>query len=534
MSPTPAVTSREQRFDAGAPLVTVTDLEGRIVYCNAAFVGVSGHAREALLGRPHSIVRHPDMPAAVWADLWATLAAGRPWQAVLKNRCANGDHFWVLAHLTPMVDGDRVGGYLAVCSQPTPEQVAAAEALYARMRAQGGRRGATLRGGIAARSDLVGHLFELARAQWGRWGADGFVGLAAVLLTGYAARRLPPLLWLPLAFALAASSWCLAWWRRESALRSLLVDARRLAAGDLVRPPLTGAAGSVGQLQLMLAQLAVNLRAVIGDVRSEVATLDASVREIAAGNQDLSSRTEAQASSLQQTAASMEQITGTVTQSAASAARGTTLAAETAAVAQRSQDGVAAVVAAMDGISESSRRIGEIVHVIEGVAFQTNLLALNAAVEAARAGTAGRGFAVVAGEVRNLAQRTTAAVAEIRALIQEEAARVAGGARQTQAASARMHEALAAVGQVSTLLGEISHAASEQQIGLTQVNEAVTHMDGITQQNAAMVEQLAASAASLGAQVAVVTDSMRVFRLHPGEATGLDATAAAAAPLQAR
>jgi aerotaxis receptor len=332
---------------------------------------------------------------------------------------------------------------------------------------------------------------------------------------------------MPLALGLGAGSWWLCWRRRERALQRLLDDALALAAGDLSHRPATGADGSVGALQLALAQMAVNLRAAIVDVRAEVENIHGVVGEIAAGNQDLSSRTESQAGSIELTATSMGQIIETVRQSAASAMQGAGLAVETAAIAQRSQEGVLGVVQAMDGISESSRRIGEIIHVIEGVAFQTNILALNAAVEAARAGDAGRGFAVVATEVRMLAQRTTSAAREIKQLITEAAERVQLGAQQTQAARQRMGEALQSVGQVSAVLSEISAGAQAQQAGVGQVNEAITDLEGITQQNAAMVEQLAAASQSLGAQLKIVSDGMRVFRLRPGDTTIAETDAAA-------
>ena len=194
-------------------------------------------------------------------------------------------------------------------------------------------------------------------------------------------------------------------------------------------------------------------------------------------------------------------------------------AVQAAEVARHSHDAVMNVVQAMDAINDSSRRIGDIIQVIEGVAFQTNILALNAAVEAARAGEAGRGFAVVAAEVRSLAHRTSEAAREIKQLIQESADRVRQGGERTDDARARMQEAIAAVHKVSGVLEAISGASREQQLGIGQINEAVAHMDSITQQNAAMVEELASAARSLTAQVQGVSHSMRLFRLQPGERT---------------
>ncbi len=250
-----------------------------------------------------------------------------------------------------------------------------------------------------------------------------------------------------------------------------------------------------------------------------MANLRGAAKEIAAGNLDLSSRTESQASSLQETAAAMEQINSTVRNSADSATQGAALAKDAADVARRSHEAVQAVAQTMGGIAESSTRIGEIIHVVEGVAFQTNILALNAAVEAARAGDAGRGFAVVAAEVRALAQRTAGAVREIKQLITESATRVALGNSRSSDAQARMDEVMVAVAKVNTVLEGLSHASNEQQTGVSQISEAVVHLDSITQQNAAMVEQLAAAARSLEGQVEAVDDSMRLFRLVKGERT---------------
>jgi aerotaxis receptor len=277
--------------------------------------------------------------------------------------------------------------------------------------------------------------------------------------------------------------------------------------------------GLIGQLQQALAQMSVNLRTVVSDVRDEINQLSLAVQEISDGNADLSSRTESQASSLEETAASMDEITGSVQQSANSASRGSQLAQQTLQVTTGSNDAVQSVSQTMEGIAQSSRKITEIIQLIEGVAFQTNILALNAAVEAARAGDQGRGFAVVATEVRALAQRTTTAAKEIRVLITESGQRITAGESQTKVALERMSTVLDSVNKVSTVLDEISQMSNEQTSGISQINEAVVQMDAITQQNAAMVEELAATAKSLHFQVEGVSNSMKLFRLRPGDET---------------
>ncbi|KQP35327.1 PAS domain-containing methyl-accepting chemotaxis protein [Pseudorhodoferax sp. Leaf274] len=512
------ITGHEYQFPADQTLVSVTDLKGRITYCNPAFIEVSGFTRDELLGQPHNLVRHPDMPAEAFRDMWATIQGGAPWSALVKNRRKNGDHYWVQANATPMMDGDRITGFLSVRTHAARARVEAAERLYASMReeAASGSLSHVLQSGEVRRRDLWGRVAQGLKPQ-----ANG--KLLALQLTASAAIVLASWFDLPDAAVLAVAAVATAgavWGVRQlmlAPLKGLVADANRLASGDLSHRVATDATGAVGHLQRALMQMSVNLRTVVSDVRSEVRQLGEAVGEIAAGNHDLSARTESQASSLQQTAASMDQINGTVEQSATSASRGAELAHATSEVTERSNAAVLAAAETMERITQSSKQIGEIVQLIEGVAFQTNILALNAAVEAARAGESGRGFAVVASEVRALAQRSSGAAREIRELIVESAARVEQGASRTGEARERMQQALSSVAKVRTALDEISSAAREQQRGIAQINEGVNQMDGITQQNAALVEQLAAAAQSLQGRTQGVSDSMRLFRLVRGE-----------------
>ena len=517
------VTTHACALADGEMLVSVTDPQGRITYCNPVFVRISGYSAAELLGQPHNIVRHPDMPEEAFRDMWHTIQGGRPWTGLVKNRCKNGDFYWVRANAAPLTDGQGITGYLSVRTRPDPAEVQAAEALYARMRADAaaGPLRLRLRHGRLLGSGLAERLRAL-RQGLGPAGAMGVqvlaTGAAAVAGWGLAGRGTGSLLAGSVVVLGAAGGAAWALQRRQmAALQPVLDEARRLAVGDLVQPVSTVAAGLVGDVQEALAQLAVNLRALVSETRREVAGVRGSVQEIKAGNLDLSARTEAQASSLQQTTSAMAQITGTVRQSAESAVTGARLAAQTADVAADSDAAVQALATSMEAIRAASQRVGEIIHVIEGVAFQTNMLALNAAVEAARAGTSGKGFAVVAGEVRALAQRSAASARQIRALIEESSACVETGTVQSTEARERMHEALGAVRRVTALLGEISSGARHQEHDIGHVNQAIVQIDGFTQQNAAMVEQLAASAQALGTQLDGVHDSMRLFRLQADE-----------------
>ena len=284
----------------------------------------------------------------------------------------------------------------------------------------------------------------------------------------------------------------------EVARGNLAVDLRQAEAGSLLDS---------------LAAMVRSLRTTVSQVRQSTDSISTASGEIATGNQDLSARTEQTASNLQQAASSMEQLTGTVKQSADSARQANQLAASAAEVAARGGAVVSQVVSTMDEINASSKKISDIIGVIDGIAFQTNILALNAAVEAARAGEQGRGFAVVAGEVRSLAQRSAQAAKEIKALIGASVEKVDSGSRLVADAGHTMKEIVGSVQRVSDIIGEITASSSEQSDGIGSVNGAVTQLDQMTQQNSALVEESAAAAESLKDQARVLADAVAVFRL---------------------
>jgi methyl-accepting chemotaxis protein len=288
--------------------------------------------------------------------------------------------------------------------------------------------------------------------------------------------------------------------------------AERVAAGDLTAAIETGGRNETARLLASLGRMNDNLRKIVIEVRGSIHTIGAATRDIAGGNADLSSRTESQASSLEETAASMEEITSTVRQNADNAAQADQVASQASDVARKGGAVVTDVVATMEAINDSARRIVDIIGVIDGIAFQTNILALNAAVEAARAGEQGRGFAVVASEVRTLAQRSAAAAKEIKQLIGESVERVEAGNRLATQAGASMGDILASVQRVSGIVSEIVTASREQAAGIHQVNDAIAHLDGTTQENSALVEQAAAAAASLDEQARNLARTVSVFR----------------------
>jgi aerotaxis receptor len=517
------VTHVEHPFKDGESIVSKTDLQGNILYVNPYFIEVSGFAEKELIGAPQNIVRHPDMPVEAFADLWSTLKSGIPWTGMVKNRCKNGDHYWVLANVTPIRENGQAVGYMSVRTKPERHQVETADKAYKLFR-NGQAKGLAIRQGAVVSTGVlagVGRLRDMPLKL--RIGLImGFIMMLMMAL-GAAGMGAAPLgssrsyeVGGATLFGMAA---VLFFWRSLLAsvsqpLKLATEVARAIAGGDLSSKFETRRNDDTGQLLRALQQMTVNLVAIIGDVRSNVDSIQVSTKEIARGNLDLSGRTEAQASSLEETAASMEQLAATVKQNAENAVQANVSAAAASEVAVAGGDVVQKVTTTMGDISDSARRIVDIISIIDGIAFQTNILALNAAVEAARAGEQGRGFAVVATEVRSLAHRSAAAAKEIKNLIDVSVQKVDAGVKLVTQAGTTMDGVVSSVKRVTSIIGEISAASSEQSSGIGQVNEAVTLMDEVTQQNAALVEQAAAAAASLQDQTEKLSQAVSIFKLN--------------------
>ncbi|MEG0558502.1 MAG: methyl-accepting chemotaxis protein, partial [Comamonas sp.] len=316
-------------------------------------------------------------------------------------------------------------------------------------------------------------------------------------------------------------------------LTQAVAVADRVASGDLSGQIVVKSRDEMGQLLNALKRMQQSLVTTVTTVRSNAQGVASASAQIAVGNSDLSSRTEEQASALEQTAASMEQLGATVRQNADSARQANQMAISASSVAAQGGEVVAEVIATMKNIDASSSKIADIISVIDGIAFQTNILALNAAVEAARAGEQGRGFAVVASEVRALAQRSAEAAKEIKLLIANSGQCVEHGSQLVDKAGKTMIEVVTAIRSVTDLMGEISSASHEQSSGMAQVGEAVTQMDQTTQQNAALVEEMAAAASSLNSQAQALVGAVEVFKLSEFEQTNRAAAEGLASPMHA-
>lgn len=526
------VTQIETRVRADQYLISKTDKKGRITYANPAFIEISGFTRDELIGKPHNLIRHPDMPAAAFKDLWDTLQAGRPWMGIVKNRRKDGGFYWVLANVTPITEGEEITGYASVRIRPTREQIEEAEDLYRRIN-EGTLAGYTLREGELVPTGWR-RVLRALKAPFASGLRAGMLRmtllstLATLLATWFAATGgIPPHLQIPVLAALAActlGTYAYGWvvsQRVVQPLRSMTEIARQIAAGNLQLHIETDQGDESGELYFYVELMRRSLMGIAHDVHASVSAAVATAESLYLDNRNLAARNESQATALQETAAGMEELSATVEQNADNALQANRLSDESMRIARRGGEVVDAVVQSMGRIHESSLKIGDIVTLIETIAFQTNILALNAAVEAARAGEAGRGFAVVAGEVRSLAQKSAQAAKEIKALIEESVDRMREGAEEAERAGATMQEIVEAVTRVADLINEISVASGEQTSGLHQISHALAELDDATRGNVLFGRELGASIETLSEEALALRNAIEV--LNTGDATSTGA-----------
>ena len=513
------ITQREQDWDDTTMIVSATDTRGYITHCNDTFVHVSGYTLDELMGANHNILRHPDVPALAFKDLWRTIGRGRQWTGVVKNRCKNGDHYWVVANVTPIMRNGKPVGYLSVRTKPSRAEITAAEGLY---KAVNEAKSAadlpvTLEGGVLWKKGLAGLWQRLGQTSLSRRLAVG-LGLLTLLgllplVTGLQGWALAALLW----GSLAAGAGVLAWWIRaqfDQGMEQVRVFTDDLAACNLTTsapanaiPPLSVQARSLQQIQIAL-------QAVVGDVKSQINHFSRAAQEITQGALNLSQRTDAQTQQLQQTTTSMDQLAQTMHHTTETMQRIAQQSQQSSHAAEQGAQAMQQVEAFMQQMTGSSKQMHDIIATIEGIAFQTNLLALNAAVEAARAGEQGRGFAVVASEVRSLAQRSATAAREIGELIARNNAQIVQGSGTMQQAVQTVQRVSASVQDVTRLISEFGGVSVQQEQEIARVNQVVTQLDEMTQQNAALAQQSAAAAQAMLSGAQGLARSVDVFRMR--------------------
>ncbi|MBP9905173.1 MAG: PAS domain-containing protein [Rhodoferax sp.] len=515
------VSQHEHELPDDAILVSTTDLSGHITHCNQGFVDASGFDFDELLGQPHDVVRHPDMPSEAFKDMWSTIGHGRPWSGIVKNRRKNGDHYWVQANVTPVMENNKPKAYMSVRLKARREQVDAAQALYARIaeQRQSGRHTFRLHAGNVRPlgwRDTFGKLHRLTLNH--RIGIGLVLILLLTLLPGWWFDTLDTPMRLGLQFGggILGAALFVGWFSAQvtTPLKSANALASQLAGCNLNGQYSYDTTSPLGTLMRGLWLTNLNMRAIVADVRSEVAGVRHAADDLLQGSLELAGRTDAQADEVERTSASVMQIASIVRETADTAQSLASLSSEASSGAAEGALSIGQVSDSMHRIESSSKRVTDIIDVIEQLAFQTNLLALNAAVEAAHAGEDGRGFAVVASEVRALAHRSSKAATQIREMIQASSLQVTEGTQNVDAAADTIHVAVEKVHLVTERLGTITLATREESAGVKQISDAMCVLDEVTRQNASLVQQSSEACQALAERANNLQRVVTVFSLN--------------------
>ncbi|RRQ24744.1 PAS domain S-box protein [Guyparkeria sp. SCN-R1] len=500
------VTQKDVDYPADMQLISTTDLKGQITYVNQDFIKVSGYAWDELIGRPHNLIRHPDMPPAAFKDLWQTIKAGRVWHQLVKNRCKNGDHYWVDAYVTPVYAGDEIVGYQSIRTKPSKEAIAKAESLYRWMNE---KKVETL----PSKKRLAD--LSLAHVSLTGLAALGLIQLLEIIDPSWlAARGGLGLEWFGILLTVA-----LAWLLWRAVFRPVEQTGevlRRMAGGKLRQPIHVQGENEIGQINQSAKLLQARLSTVFGQFTESALSLTASADQLSATGAQTSQRMDQQTREVEQVATAMNEMAQTVEEVAHSAAR----TAETVERADREAHGgkeqVRRTHAAVGELSgqfertagsiESLRahgdRIDSIIQVIGGIADQTNLLALNAAIEAARAGEHGRGFAVVAEEVRSLASKTQDSAGEIRDMIETLRHGIQSAVESVEQGRGRMNDVEHQAEATDRALDSITEAVDE-------ISQMSTQIATATEEQSAVAEEMSRNITSISGETEETTENSR-------------------------
>ena len=505
MSTLPDQNQHESVLDDHTTLMSTTDLNSYITHVNDAFVKVSGYSREEMLGLPHNLVRHPDMPKAAFADMWRTLKQGEPWTGIVKNRPKHGGHYWVRANAIPQVRNGKTIGYMSIRTKASPQEVAAVEPLYQALREE--RSNKRLHKGRVISKRWWGKLTAMPL----RWRVRSLMlGLYLLLAGSLFALNAPFAAVLASAVLLILTTLVLEW-QIVRPVENVARQALCVATGERNSVEQLDRSDELGLILRSVGQLGLMCRWLINDVSSQVNSVSDGSDVLARGNDSLNQRTQETVENVQQTVTTMNQMAASVQNNSHTAAQADKLSLAASGAATQGGQAMHRVVQTMEDIADSTQRIGSITTLINDIAFQTNILALNAAVEAARAGEQGRGFAVVAGEVRHLASRSATAANEIRQLIEASASKVQSGSEQVHAAGRTMDDIVSQVQNVTQLIAQISQSTSEQATGLSDLTRAVAKLDEITQQNAGLVAESASVSAMVKRRASRLQDAVTVL-----------------------
>ena len=503
------VTNVERHLKEGEYIVSKTDNKGQITYVNSTFMEISGFTAEDLMGTHHNIVRHPDMPPAAFADLWKTLKSGKPWRGMVKNRCKNGDYYWIEANANPIYEGGQIVGYMSLRTKPTRAQVEHAERVYRQFR-DGTARGITVKEGQIVPTGWRGCLADIGGMSLKTQisAACIFIGMVVVLGGGrlfqmsQGAEGGAATVWLGTIVVATMAAIGLVWWSLVYKLLRPLEDAMRacqvIASGDTQLLKSVGNHTEIGRLMHAINTMAGNIASIVSDIRGATTVLTSASEEMSATAQSLSQSSSEQAASVEETSASVEQISASISQNSENAKVTDGMAQQ---ASNQAVEGGKAVTETLAAMKQIASKIG----IVDDIAYQTNLLALNAAIEAARAGEHGKGFAVVAAEVRKLAERSQIAAKEIDELAFRSV-------QKAEAAGKLLNDMVPAINKTSDLVQEITAASEEQSSGAAQINTAMSQMSQITQQNASASEELAATSEEVHAQASLLQQVMGFFK----------------------